>query len=128
MAGVIRVPHERSAVRLARHAVGAQMSAAGLGSTALDDAVLVVSELVSNSVKHAAPLAGGGISVSWSLESDSVHVEITDGGGGTRPHAGVVAATAMGGRGLEIVRKISREWGVTEAADSVTVWAEVPRS
>jgi anti-sigma regulatory factor (Ser/Thr protein kinase) len=121
------VPHERTGVRLARHALADQMDAAGVSGVERDDAILVLSELVSNSVKHAAALPSGEIAVRWAVSADEVHIEITDGGGATMPRAGVAALSALGGRGLEIVRTLCRRWGVIEGEQGVTVWADVPR-
>ena len=124
----LSVPHERTGVRLARHAFADQIEAAGIEGEARDDAMLVLSELVSNAVRHAAPLPSGEITVRWQVDDDVLHIEITDGGASTRPRAGVAALSALGGRGLDIVRTVSRHWGVTEGEDTVTVWAEVPRT
>ena len=122
----LTVSHEPSSVRRARHAVAAGLDEAGLASIAYDDTLLVLSELVSNAVRHAIPLPSGYLQVSWHLEPELVHLEVTDGGSATRPGPSVAAITALGGRGLEIVRIVSRDWGVTEGAGSVTVWADVP--
>jgi anti-sigma regulatory factor (Ser/Thr protein kinase) len=123
----VSVPHERTGVRLARHAVADQLELLGVGPADRADAMLVVSELVSNSVRHAAPLSGGEIRVRWAVAADVLHLEITDGGARTRPQAGVAALSATGGRGLDIVRSVSSQWGVTESKGAVTVWAEIPR-
>lgn len=123
----VSVPHERTSVRVVRHAMADQLDAAGVAEVDRDDAMLVLSELVSNAVRHAAPLPTGEIVVRWEVRNDLLHIEITDGGGGTRPHASVAALSALGGRGLDIVRTVSAQWGVTEGDGSVTVWAEVPR-
>jgi anti-sigma regulatory factor (Ser/Thr protein kinase) len=127
-AASVSVPHERTSVRLVRHAMADQLEAAGVGAPDRDDAMLVLSELVSNAVKHAAPLPSGEIAVRWEVRDDLLHIEITDGGAGSRPHASVAALSALGGRGLDIVRSVSAQWGVTEDEDCVTVWAEVPRT
>ena len=124
----VAVPHERTGVRLARHALADQLEAVGVAEQDCQDAMLVLSELVSNAVKHAAPLPSGEIHVRWEVTDDVLHIEITDGGAGTRPHASVAALSALGGRGLDIVRTVSTQWGVTEGQDCVTVWAEVPRT
>ena len=121
------LPHERWGVRLARHAFADQLDAVGVVEEARDDAMLVMSELVSNAVKHAAPLPSGKIIVRGWVQADVLHIEITDGGASTRPHATTAALSSLGGRGLDIVRTVSSQWGVTEAPESVTVWAEVPR-
>ena len=40
----------------------------------------------------------------------------------------MAAVSSPGGRGLDIVRTICSEWGVTEDGNAVTVWADLPRS
>lgn len=124
----VSVPHERTGVRIARHAFADQLAAAGVPPADREDAMLVLSELVSNAVKHAAPLPSGEISVRWQVADDMLHIQITDGGGATRPHSSVPVLSALGGRGLHIVRTVSTQWGITEDHDTVTVWAEVPRT
>lgn len=124
----LRVSHEPSSVRRARHAVAVGLDEAGLLSIAYDDTLLVLSELVSNAVRHAIPLPSGDLQVLWHLEREVVHLEVTDGGSTTRPRPSVAALTALGGRGLGIVRAVSREWGVTAGPGTVTVWADVPRA
>lgn len=121
------VPHERGAVRAARQAFADVLSSSGVDNGDLDDAMLVLSELVTNAIRHAAPLPTGEIRVHWSIQDDCLHMEITDGGAVTRPHAGVVSASSLGGRGLDIVRRVSDRWGVKEDHDCVTVWADVRR-
>lgn len=123
----VTVPHERHGVSLARHAFADEMAAVGVAADDRDDAMLVLSELVSNAVKHASPLPGGEVQVRWSIAEDQMHIEITDGGAATRPNAVIAAMSALGGRGLDIVRTVSRQWGVTEDGDCVTVWADVAR-
>ena len=104
----VRVPHERAGVGLARHAFADRMTkVVGVSDETLDDAILVVR---------------------WSVLADVLHLEITDGGAATRPNVGVAALSSLGGRGLDIVRSVSTQWGVTEGDESVTVWAEVPHS
>jgi anti-sigma regulatory factor (Ser/Thr protein kinase) len=124
----LEVPHERTGVGVARHTVADQLTAVGLREASCDDALLVLSELVSNAVTHAAPLPNGRITVGWTVLDDALHLEITDGGSVTRPQASVAALFSGSGRGLDIVRTICRAWGVTEGERSVTVWADVPMS
>jgi serine/threonine-protein kinase RsbW len=123
----VTVPHEGHGVSLARHALGSELASLGVSDDIRQDAMLVTSELVSNAVKHAAALPGGVVRVRWSINEDSLHIEITDGGGVTRPNPEVATVFALGGRGLDIVRTISLEWGVTQEGESVSVWADVPR-
>ncbi len=123
----VSVPHARSSVSAARHALADELTASGIPAPMRDDAVLVLSELVSNAIRHAEPLPSGEIRVRWALRRDLLHLEITDGGALTRPQAAVAAVSSLGGRGLDIVRTICSEWGVTEEASGVTVWADLRR-
>jgi anti-sigma regulatory factor (Ser/Thr protein kinase) len=103
-------------VSLARHAFATELTNAKVTDEVRQDAMLVISELVSNAVKHAAPLPDGFVRVSCSIDEDRLRIEITDGGAVTRPNPAVATVFALGG-----------EWGVIQEDDTVTVWADVPR-
>jgi serine/threonine-protein kinase RsbW len=124
---LVTVPHEGQGVSLARHAFTGDLMSLGVTDDVRQDVMLVISELVSNAVKHATPLPGGKVEVRCAVNEDCLHIEITDGGALTRPSPVVATGFALGGRGLDIVRMISREWGVNRGGDTVTVWADVPR-
>ncbi|MQY13823.1 hypothetical protein SRB5_39790 [Streptomyces sp. RB5] len=128
---VMAVPHGPAGVGNARRRMRRELAEAGAGETAVDDAVLVLSELLSNSCRHARPLAGGGTSevrASWALDSRGlITVAVTDGGGPTRPLPATPSVTAHGGRGLAIIRRLSKDWGVRDRCGEVTVWATLPR-
>jgi serine/threonine-protein kinase RsbW len=123
----LTVPHEGSGVSVARHAFGAALTSTGVPEGVRQDAMLVISELVSNAVKHGAPMSDGQIRVSWTIDEDCLRIEVTDGGAATRPNPAVATVFALGGRGLDIVRMISLQWGVTQDGESVTVWADLSR-
>lgn len=53
-------------------------------------------------------------------------VEVTDGGGPTRPLPAKPSVTARGGRGLNIIRSLADDWGVRDGTGEVTVWALLP--
>lgn len=99
-----------------------------LTSNVICDVVLVLSELVSNAVKHARPLASGGIRVTWSVQPSAVMVSVTDGGATTRPRVQAVSPSGTGGRGLSIVSDVCSDWGLSEAPGELTVWAVLGRA
>lgn len=100
--------------------------AAGIYGTEVSDAALVVSELLSNALRHAAPLPGDKVRVGWRFDAGSLRVSVSDGGAQTRPELGQPTQFATGGRGLRIVERLSRCWGSLADDDGTTVWAEVP--
>ncbi|MEP7089846.1 MAG: ATP-binding protein, partial [Nocardioidaceae bacterium] len=84
---VLSLPFSASSVPVARQRLKGWMSDLGGSGESVDDARLVISELVANAVRHARPLADGRILVSWTLEGDAIEVSVTDGGSGSRPRA-----------------------------------------
>jgi len=98
---------------------------AGVRASAVTDAALVISELLSNALRHAGPLPGAGIRVAWDLDADSVRISVSDGGGPSQPEFGEPTPTTTGGRGLRIVARLSRRWGTLCDDEGTTVWAEV---
>jgi signal transduction histidine kinase len=87
----------------------------------LEDARLLVTELVTNSVRH-----GRGESVRIVLdrpEPDRLRCEVIDDGHGFLPLARPVDSKDEGGWGLYLVEKLAGEWGVREG--STHVWFEL---
>lgn len=120
------LPRTPRCVRDARAHVREDLAATALPDGAIEDVLLVVSELVSNSLRHARPLPGDdAVALRWDCDEASVVVRVTDGGGPTFPRARPPATSALGGRGLAMVAAVSADWGVERAAGQVTVWAVV---
>jgi anti-sigma regulatory factor (Ser/Thr protein kinase) len=113
-------------VSAARRMVRDGLAVTGVDSSVVDDAMVVLSEMMTNALRHAVPLAAGQIVVSWSVRADGVEVAITDGGGVARPVAGRVEHASQSGRGLHIVSELVSDWGVDRQAAEQTVWAVLP--
>lgn len=115
-------PFAARAVRAARTTVGGVMSRLGADSSLVDDARLVISELLGNALRHARPLPDGTIQVGVRVEADTVRLFVTDGGSPTLPTLLNPPPLALGGRGLSIVRTLTRDWGVHETHAGNTVF------
>jgi anti-sigma regulatory factor (Ser/Thr protein kinase) len=123
----VLVPHASTGVGAARHRLIADLTDRGVDAELVDDAALVLSELLSNALKHAHALPSGSVRAAWGLRDDKnlLAIEVTDGGGPTRPRRSSPSLTARGGRGLSIIDALAAEWGVRGAGDEVTVWAHL---
>jgi DNA-binding NarL/FixJ family response regulator len=86
----------------------------------IDDASLVVSELVANAVTHAASES----ELRIRLRQGVLRIEVSDAGPGT-PDPRTPSAGRGGGRGLQIVSALARAWGVSPTPAGKTVWAEL---
>ena len=110
-ASVLLLPFAAASVGVARRRLVSDLIAADVYDSAVCDVALVISELFSNALRHAAPLPGSKIRVAWRIDPGSVQVSVSDGGGPTVPELGEPTQGATGGRGLRIVEKLSSRWG-----------------
>jgi anti-sigma regulatory factor (Ser/Thr protein kinase) len=120
---VVLLPYAPSSVAVARQRLAADLRARGIFAAVADDAVLVMSELLSNALRHAHPLPSGKVRVAWEFSGENVEVQVTDGGAATAPRAGRATLSSLGGRGLGIVEYLAEQWGVRYDDDGTTVWA-----
>ncbi|MFF1450107.1 SpoIIE family protein phosphatase [Streptomyces sp. NPDC058274] len=113
-----RLPREAAEVAHARRLVRGRLRAWGLDA-AVETAELLVSEVVTNAVRH-----GSGESVGLRLvRTDALLCEVTD------DEPGLPALLGAGvydesGRGLRVVSRLAREWGASASGHHKTVWFE----
>lgn len=87
-----------------------------------DDAVLLVSELMSNAVRHG----GSWVRLELTVGDDVFTVAVHDDGPGMPiMRNGTRDASLGSGRGLQIVDKIADEWGVDVDRAGKTVWFQL---
>src|SRR5215831_1187414 len=82
---VVLLPHAPSSVGQARHQLGADLRGHDVAEPAIFDATLVLSELMTNAVRHAHPLPETQIRVTWTLSDGTLELAVSDGGGPTQP-------------------------------------------
>jgi anti-sigma regulatory factor (Ser/Thr protein kinase) len=127
---IVTVRHAPASAGDVRRQLGADLSDAGVPAAVVADATLVVSELVGNAVRYAAPLPGGVLEVSWAIDPDSVRLRVSDGGGPSVPARYEAGPEDIRGRGLAIVAALARDWGVELAPNGAgptsTVWVDLP--
>jgi anti-sigma regulatory factor (Ser/Thr protein kinase) len=82
---------------------------------------LLVSELVTNSVRHVSGSAPVVLAVS--IDPRAIHVEVRDAGDGFKPGKPTPRG-ADGGFGLFLVERMASRWGV-DTRDGTRVWFEL---
>jgi sigma-B regulation protein RsbU (phosphoserine phosphatase) len=113
-------PAEAVSVRVARKFVADTLH--DLPTFFVEDVLLLVSELATNSVNHARSAFTLGIEV----DERCVRIEVTD-NAGELPRKRAPLVDEPYGRGLHIVDSLAESWGVGIAADGgKTIWVVVP--
>lgn len=93
-----------------------------LDDPVVDNAALLVSEVVSNSVRHAGLGAADAIEVRVRGSRAMLHVDVIDPGPGFEPQ--VRPREDDGGWGLWLLNQLATRWGV-EHADTTRVWFDL---
>jgi anti-sigma regulatory factor (Ser/Thr protein kinase) len=127
-ASVVLLPCVPSSVGMVRGQLSTELRAYGIFPAIIEDAALVVSELLSNAILHARPLPGSTVRVSWGLGPARIELAVCDGGSDTLPRASHPSPSSIGGRGLAIVEHLCSSWGVRNDDRGTTVWAVLPAS
>ncbi len=89
------------------------------------DLALLVSEVVTNAVRHAQVREDGPIDLTVRVEADRVRAEIADPGPGFEPTPAAPTLLQTHGWGLFLVGQLSSRWGVDRASRGTTVWFEI---
>ena len=95
-----------------------------------DLAILLSSELVTNSIQHSqSGRDGGTITITLIAVPDGIRAEVIDEGGATNPMLwyGQVepAALAENGRGLQLVQMLSARWSFAHDEAGTVTWFEL---
>ena len=116
------LPPDPTSPRVARAAV-TPVLAERLPPDALDRLVLLVSELVTNAVRHACTPAELRI---W-INDQLVLVKVCD-GSPAAPQVRLQAPDATSGRGMFLVQRLATRWGIEAKDPGKCVWFELPTS
>ncbi|MDQ0710871.1 serine phosphatase RsbU (regulator of sigma subunit)/anti-sigma regulatory factor (Ser/Thr protein kinase) [Streptomyces luteogriseus] len=117
-----RLPARGDAPARARAQVAALLMRWGTRDDTRDNALLLVSELVTNAVRFAE----GPITVRLIRAGHALLCEVGDSGNG-RPRLRRGDLLDNGGRGLSIVHRLTTRWGVRWTDTGKVVWAEIAR-
>jgi serine/threonine-protein kinase RsbW len=120
----LALPPDVPAVRLARKATRDALTAWQLPHLE-DTAVLVVSELVTNAVRHAVDT--GAIGLELTIAGSRLRVEVQDGDPSWREMPSL-ADCDESGFGFVLVDSLAGRWGVRRVSAGKAVWAELDAS
>ena len=118
----ISLPPAATAATQARTEVTERL-AATLGARMLEDVRLLVTELITNALRHGSLAPGDRVSVRATVDDGVVRIEVRDPGrdGEVTPRD---PGPRGGGYGLFLVDQLAKRWGV-DRRDGTTVWCEL---
>lgn len=112
------------AAATARYAVTDGLGA-DVAQQTIEDVLLVISELVTNAVRHAgADSEGETIEVTVKNTGQAIRIEVVDFAPAAEPQ--LRRGDDPGGMGLVVVSGLCPEWGTEQEEGRKTVWAEYP--
>lgn len=114
------LPATAAAAGRARDTVRGVLTGWGLDGEA-DTATLLVSELVTNAVRHA----GTSLDITVLHTDDCLRVAVSDGEGSHWPRLVEPDLDAEGGRGLWLVDQLASSWGISAEEHGKAVWFEL---
>jgi anti-sigma regulatory factor (Ser/Thr protein kinase) len=120
---VLELPARPAAVSAARRALLAANG--GWPSTVRDDVLLLLTELVSNAVRHAELGAGRAVRVEFQQGARTIGVAVFDEGIGFTAEAPHPEPDPSGGWGLFLIDRIADRWGITRTASGTCAWFEI---
>ncbi|MET9952760.1 ATP-binding protein [Streptomyces sp. NPDC006339] len=118
------LPSEPTHVKTSRRVAESALERwGGVPAVVADDAVLIVSELVTNAILHGGLGTREPVGLRIEHTGNELLIEVTD-GNSQRAQVKAVESTETGGRGLLLVTRLACEWGTRNK--NRTTWARLP--
>lgn len=119
----VQLPHDVDSIPTARRALDRVRT--DVDDLTMRNARLLVSELVTNVIRHVEPADGDDqIVLTVEREDERLRIEVCDKGGGFEPAPRADRQNASSGWGLHILAQLSARWGV-ESDRGTRVWFEL---
>jgi anti-sigma regulatory factor (Ser/Thr protein kinase) len=118
----LHLPHDPDSIPVARREL--QRLSDEVDDLTLRNTKLLVSELVTNAVRHVPAGDGDEIELVVERADGHVRVEVADRGPGFEPTPRADVSTGSSGWGLHIMAKLASRWGV-EVDEGSRVWFEL---
>ncbi len=109
---VVRLPFESSTPGIARTKLAAFLTLNRTDLQTIDNALIVLSEMIANAVAHGTPDIDGTMEISWSIERGHLTLSVRDSGRGADLVPRPFDEDSLGGRGLSIISRVADKWSV----------------
>lgn len=108
----ICLPFVLSTPGVARTRLAAFLTVHRASSAVIDDALIVISEMIANAVSHGEPNSSGMIEISWAIAGDLLELSVQDAGEAGSLEPIDFDEDSLSGRGLSIINRVADRWWV----------------
>lgn len=108
----ICLPFEMSTPSIARTKLAGFLTINRTPPSVIDDALIVISEMIANAVSHGVPTDDGHMEISWTLNGDLLELSVYDAGKGGSLKPVDFDEDSLSGRGLSIINRVADRWWV----------------
>ena len=108
----IRLPFVASTPGVARTRLAAFLTVNRASAEVIDNALIVISEMIANAVCHGVPTSDGTIEISWSINGTLLELSVYDAGKGGSLKPIDFDEDSLSGRGLSIINRVADRWWV----------------
>jgi len=112
----VRLPFAPSTPSIVRARLAAFLTVNRASDTVIDDALIVISEMIANAVSHGVPGHDGTIEISWSINGTLLELSVLDGGVDCHLEPVDFDEDSLSGRGLSIINRVADRWWVDMSA------------
>ncbi|MGA8986804.1 ATP-binding protein [Aeromicrobium sp.] len=112
----IRLPFVASTPGIARTRLAAFLTVNRASNEVIDDALIVISEMIANAVSHGVPTSDGTVEISWSISGTLLELSVYDAGVGASLKPIDFDEDSLSGRGLSIINRVADRWWVDMSA------------
>jgi len=112
----VRLPFASSTPGIARTRLAGFLTVNRASNAVIDDALIVISEMIANAVSHGVPGHDGTIEISWSIKGTLLELSVLDAGVGGHLKPVDFDEDSLSGRGLSIINRVADRWWVDMSA------------
>jgi anti-sigma regulatory factor (Ser/Thr protein kinase) len=108
----IRLPFVGSTPGIARTRLAGFLTVNRASNEVIDDALIVISEMIANAISHGVPTSDGTIEITWAINGTLLELSVYDAGVGGSLRPIDFDEDSLSGRGLSIINRVADRWWV----------------
>jgi serine/threonine-protein kinase RsbW len=108
----VRLPFAPSTPGIVRTRLAGFLTVHRESNEVIDDALIVISEMIANAVSHGQPGDDGTIEISWAIKNSLLELSVLDAGEGGSLAPIDFDEDSLSGRGLSIISRVADRWWV----------------